>query len=230
MSAHPSRTGRLLAVAAAATLLLSGCAQGASPGVAVEVGDETISTRQVDAAAAHMCTALADQFRAQNTVLPMSFLRQGVVQLLTLSSSARQIAEEYDVEPGAAYRRDVAERERTAAVLPEEVREDYVEIMSANALANSVLEEVGRAKLEAEGVADPTMQEVGEAGAEVFAAWPGANGVEVDPQYGVELVDGQLVPTDTTLSVAVGERARQGLATEPDAAYAATLPSHQRCG
>lgn len=214
----------------AAALMLSGCAGSASPGVAVEVGDDTISTQRVDAAAAHMCTALEDDFSSQNTVVPMSFLRTGVVRLLTLSSQARQIAEEYGVEPGPSYARDVAQRERTASVFPEEVRADYVEIMSANALANDIVEQVGRAKLAAEGFADPTVDEIGQAGADVFATWPDAHGVDVDPKYGVQLVDGELVTTDTNLSVAVGELAQKGLASEPDPAYASRLPSHQRCG
>jgi hypothetical protein len=226
-----SNTRALSGVAlGAAALLLSGCAGSASPGVAVEVGDETISAQRVDAAAGHMCTALEDDFQSQNTVVPMSFLRSGVVRLLTLSSQARQIADEYGVEPGAAYARDVAQRERTASVFPDDVRADYVEIMSANALANDILEQVGRAKLEAEGFADPTVDQIGQAGSDVFATWPDAHGVDIDPKYGVELVDGEIVSTDTNLSVAVGELAQKGLASEPDPAYAGTLPSHQRCG
>jgi hypothetical protein len=177
-----------------------------------------------------MCTALEDDFQSQNTVVPMSFLRSGVVRLLTLSSQARQIADAYGVEPGAAYARDVAQRERTASVFPDEVRADYVEIMSANALANDILEQVGRAKLEAEGFADPTVDQIGQAGSDVFATWPDAHGVDIDPKYGVELVDGKIVSTDTNLSVAVGELAQKGLASDPDPAYAGTLPSHQRCG
>ena len=226
-----SKTRALSGVAlGAAALLLSGCAGSASPGVAVEVGDETISAQRVDAAAGHMCTALEDDFQSQNTVVPMSFLRSGVVRLLTLSSQARQIADAYGVEPGAAYARDVAQRERTASVFPDEVRADYVEIMSANALANDILEQVGRAKLEAEGFADPTVDQIGQAGSDVFATWPDAHGVDIDPKYGVELVDGKIVSTDTNLSVAVGELAQKGLASDPDPAYAGTLPSHQRCG
>lgn len=220
---------RTVGAMALAGLVLTGCGS-ASPGVAVEVGDETISTKSVDEASAHVCTALGEDFESSGRVVPMGFIRQGVVQLMTLESTAMQIAEEYGVEPGAAYQRELAQLERTAAGLPEEVREDYVEVMSANALANDVLEQVGRASLTAEGFTDPTVEQVTQAGTDIFTSWPDTHGVEVDPRYGLEMVDGALTPVDTNLSVAVGETATSGLATEPDPTYAGTLPETHRCG
>ena len=60
--------------------------------------------------------------------------------------------------------------------------------------------------------------------------WPDANGIDLDPKYGIGLVDGQLAPADTNLSVAVSDKAKAGIAQSPDAAYVASLPSSQRCG
>lgn len=214
------------AVLVAAGLVLSGCG-GARPGVAVEVGDQEIATSRVDDAAANFCAALGDQ--VENAV-PMSFVRQGVVQLLTLRAQTEQIAEEYGVEPGSTYGNDRAQRERNAASMPEDVRADYVELTSTNALAQDVLEQVGRIVLEERGVADPTVDQVTQAGIDVFNTWPDANGIEIDPRYGLESLDGALSPVDTNLSVAVSEEARAGLAAEPDASYAQTLPVTHRCG
>lgn len=223
---------RLLSTVAVglSALLLSGCAGSASPGTAVKVGDETISASRVDDATAHMCTALADQFKGQGQIVPLGVIRQGVVQLLALGSQAEQIAEDYGVSPSTTYERDVAERTRAASVMPEEVRADYIEVMSTQALASDILEQVGRAKLVAEGFTEPTVDQITQAGGDVFKVWPDANGVEVDPKYGVQLTDGQLVPTDTNLSFAVSDGAKAGLVAEPDAAYANSLPSSQRCG
>ena len=162
--------------------------------------------------------------------MPLGVIRQGVVQLLALASQTEQIAEEYGVTPSANYERDVAEHKRAASVMPEEVRADYIEVMSTQALAGDVLDQVGRAKLAAEGFAEPTVDQITQAGADVFKVWPDANGIEIDPKYGVELSDGQLVPTDTNLSFAVSDEAKSGLAAEPDAAYVSSLPSNQRCG
>jgi hypothetical protein len=211
-------------------VLLSSCAGSASPGVAAKVGDETISASRVNEATGHMCTALSDQFEGAGQVVPLGLIRQGVVQLLALGSEAEQIAEDYGVTPSANYERDVAERIRAASVMPDEVRADYIEVMSTQALANDVLEQVGRAKLEAEGFDEPTIDQITQAGADVFKVWPDANGIEVDPKYGIRLTDGQLVPTDTNLSFAVSDEAEAGLAAEPDAAYVNSLPSSQRCG
>jgi hypothetical protein len=213
----------------AAGLVLSGCGS-AAPGVAVEVGSQEISTSRVDAAARNMCTALGDQFEAEGTTVPMGFVRQGVVQLLTLRAQAEQIAKEYGVTPGSTYSNDVAQRERTAASMPEDVRDDYVELTSANSLAQDILEQVGRIKLKEDGVADPTVDQITQAGVDVFNVWPDANGVEIDPRYGLENVDGVLTPVDTNLSVAVSQSAQDGLNEEPDVAYARTLPLTHRCG
>lgn len=211
-------------------LLLSGCAGSASPGVAVRVGDETISASRIDEATGHVCTAFSDQLKGAGQVVPMGVVRQYVLQMFAISSQASQIAQEYGVSPSATYERDVAEHTRTASVMPEEVRADYIEVMSTQALANDVVEQVGRAKLAAEGFDEPTVDQATQAGADVFKVWPDANGIEVDPKYGVELTDGRLVPTDTNLSFAASDEAKAGLATEPDAAYVKSLPSSQRCG
>lgn len=211
-------------------VLLSGCAGSASPGVAAKIGDETISASRVNAATSHMCTALGSEFESSGTVVPLGAIRQGVVQLLSLTSQAEQIANEYGVSPSQTYQRDVAERTRTASAMPEEVRADYIEVMSAQAYATDILDQVGRAKLAAEGFEKPTVEQVTQAGADVFAVWPDVNGIEVDPKYGVELVDGQLASSDTNLSYAVSDGSVAGLSAEPDAAYVGSLPSSQRCG
>ncbi len=213
----------------ASMLLLSGCGS-ASPGVGATIGDETISAARINTTTTNFCTALADELEAQGQVETLGRVRQVVVQLLALESQATQIAEEYGVSPSATYERDVAERSGAAADLPEGVRDDYVELLSAQALANDIIDQVGRAELEAEGFADPTVEQVAQAGADVFKVWPDTNGIEVDPKYGVELADGQLTPTDTNLSLAVSDEATAALATEPDAAYVESLPSSQRCG
>ena len=211
-------------------LLFSGCAGSASPGVAARVGDNTISASRISAATDHLCTALSPQFTSEGQVVPIGAISQFVVRVLALGSQAEQIAEEHEITPSAAYERDVAERTRAAAAMPEEVREDYIEVMSTQAYASDILDQVGRAKLVAEGFAEPTLEQVTQAGNDVFTVWPDANGIEVDPKYGVELTDGRLVPTDTNLSFAVSDEAKAGLATEPDAAYVNSLPSSQRCG
>jgi hypothetical protein len=222
-------TARTIVALASAGLLLSGCGS-ATPGLAAQVGDDEISASRVDEAAAHFCTALGDQFEEQGTTVPMGFVRQAVVQLLTLRAQAEQIADEYGVEPGSTYLNDVAQRQGTAATKPEEVREDYVDLASAQAYAQDILDQVGKIVLDDQGVDDATAEQISQAGVDVFNQWPDIHGVEIDPRYGLKSIDGVLTPVDTNTSVAVGKTAKSGLATEPDTAFAKSLPATHRCG
>ena len=213
------------ATTALAGLLLTGCGS-ASPGVAVKVGDEEISTRHVDQVTSNYCTAVGEL----ESAVPMGFVRQYVVQLLTLRSQASQIADDYGVEPGTTYYNDVAQREGTASSQPEEVQADYVELASTSAYAQDILDQVGKIVLEDQGVTDPTSEQTTQAGIDVFNQWPNTHTLEVDPRFGLRSVDGVLSPVDTSTSVAVGDTAKAGQSTEPDPAFAETLPVNHRCG
>lgn len=208
-----------------AGLLLTGCGS-AAPGIAARVGDEELTVRQVDAVTAHYCTALGKL----ESEVPMSYVRQFVIQLLALRSQAEQIADEYGVEAGSTYLNDVAQRQGTADTKPEEVRDDFVELASTTAYAQDILDQVGAIELEEAGVTDPTAEQISQAGVDVFNQWPDVHGVEVDPRYGLKSVDGQLTPVDTNTSFALSDTAKSGLATEPDTAFAQSLPTTHRCG
>jgi hypothetical protein len=209
-----------------AGLLLTGCGS-AAPGVAAQIGDEELTVRDIDSATAHYCTSVEEQLESP---VPMSFVRQYVVQLLTLRSQADQVADDYGVTAGSSYENDVAQRQGTAATLPEEVRDDYIQLTSTPAYAQDIVDQIGAIALEDQGIAEPTSDQVTQAGLDVFNQWPDANGIDIDPRFGAASVDGVLSPIDTNTSVAVSEIAKSGLAEQPDPAYAETLPSTQRCG
>lgn len=209
-----------------AGLLLTGCGS-ATPGVAAQVGDDVLTVRDIDSATAHYCTSVEQQLESP---VPMSFVRQYVVQLLTLRSQADQVADDYGVSAGSSYENDVAQRQGTAATLPEEVRDDYIELTSTPAYAQDIVDQIGAITLDDQGIADPTSDEITQAGLDIFNQWPDANGIDIDPRFGAASVDGVLSPIDTNTSVAVSEVAKSGLAEQPDPAYAETLPSTQRCG
>lgn len=224
---------RPLAVALAtvsAGAVLSGCAGSASPGVAVAVDGQTISVAEVDRGTAAVCTSVEPDLRGAGNTVALGNVRQFVVTLLAASEQARQLADEYGVKPGPEFSRQVSQLRLTSRAFPEEVREDYVEVMSAEPLVTSVVDAVGRASLEQDGVADPTVEEISQRGQDLFQSWPDQHAIDVDPRYGLAMVDGQLQPADTNLSVAVGDVAKSASATEPDPVYARTLPAGHRCG
>ncbi|HXH79058.1 hypothetical protein [Nocardioides sp.] len=234
MSKHRPLTAVAVGLSA---LMLSGCAGSASPGVGASVGDETISTSRINDVTQNLCTAFSDQIEAESADVALSEIRQIAVQLMVEGAQAEQIAEDYDVTTSGTYQNAVGESTRAAALMPEDVRQDYIELASTPALVADVEAQVGRAKLMDEGIAEPTEEQAAQAGADVFTTWTGANDIELDPKYGLEVRDGTLTPVDTSLSFAVSDEARAGLANlaaEPDpeatSAYARSLPASQRCG
>lgn len=222
---------RLMTAAALGTagLLLTGCGASA-PGVALQVGDERISVKRVDAAAESFCSALEDQIEAQGAAVPMRLVRQSTVQLLTVRSIAEQVAEEYDVSPGSTYGDELARQREQSRDMDEDVRRDFLELTTSQAYAADILDQVGRIRLEEQGVTDPAPDQVSQAGADFFQQWPDTHGLEVDPRYGLDTADGMLSPADTSVSVAVSDEAVAGLSSDPDVDQARRLPASQRCG
>jgi hypothetical protein len=214
-----------------AGLLLTGCGS-ASPGVALTVGDDEFTLRQVDTAAEHYCAAVEDQIAAdpQAGAVPMSVVRQFMVQVLALRSQAEQFGADHGVEAGSTYLNAVAQSQGTADSMPEDARQTFVDVNTAQALARDIFGQVGAQLLEDGGVADPTDEQISQAGLDAFNEWPSTHTIEADPRFGLTEVDGVLTSADTSTSVAVSSTAKAALAERPDAGYVSSLPSVQRCG
>jgi hypothetical protein len=210
--------------------LLAGCGS-ASPGVAVQVGDEEITTNQVDELASEYCRAISQQLAAQNPpqVVPNRYFRGGIAGTLTMRAIGEQLGEEYDVEPGKTYDESVAKLEQSVSVLDEEVQEAVIEVESSPAYVKAMQAAVGGALLEEElGYAADYSEQV-ERGQQAFEDWVSANEVTFDPGLGITFENGEITDKDTSLSLAVGDSAVSGSAADPDPAYAATLPAAQSC-
>ena len=222
-------------IAASALLLgaLSGCGvagTGFHPGVAAQVGDDEVKVSQVDAIASDYCSAITEQLRGENQVLPLRYLRGGIAGQLALVAAAEQLAEEYDVEPGVQYDQKVADLQGAVSALPEGQQEAVIAIESSSTYITGVQQAVGTQILRRQGTAQPTTAEATQAGQKAYRAWLDEHDVDIDPQFGVEVRDGQTVPADTSLSYAVGDTAKKGGADTPDPAYAGSLPAAHRCG
>lgn len=227
-----SRPGRMsgLAGLVAAGALLTGCGS-ASPGVAVQVGDEEITVNEVDGLAGDYCLAIEDQLAAQNPpqIVPNRYFRGGIAGTLTMRSIGEQLGDEYDVEPGATYQESVAQLEQSVAVLDEEVRDAVIEVESSSAYVEAMQAAVGGVLLEDEGATDAEYSDQVARGQQAFEDWISDNGVTFDPALGVRLTKGNVESVDTSLSYAVGDNAVQGAADEPDPAYAGALPASHTC-
>lgn len=236
MSMSRPQVRRPVQVVVASLLLaggLSGCGVAGTsfhPGVAAQVGDDTISERRVNSIASNYCASIEKQLTDNNQVVPQGYLRGGVAGQLALVDAARQLAEQEGVEPGPDYTRKVSDLRGAVADLPEAEADAVVEIEASSTYLSSVLRAVGEKVLRDRGAQDTGADAAARAGQQALASWIDQHGVEIDPQYGVDIVDGQAVPTDGSVSYAVGDAARQGNASRPDQAYAASLPDSHRCG
>lgn len=219
----------LVAGLAAATALLAGCGS-ANPGVAAQVGDDEITVRQVDDLTSDYCEAVEGQLEGNNETVPNRYLRGGILGSLALRSAAEQLAAEYDVEPGKTYDQKVAQLEQSVAALPEEVRESVIEVETSSAYVEAVQAAVGKVLLEQEGAEDTEYSATVDRGKRAFQDWIAEHEVDFDPQFGIELAEGDIASVDTSLSYAVSDGATKGAAEQPDAAYSRGLSANQRCG
>lgn len=226
-------TGLVAASTLVMTGLLSGCGvagTGFHPGVAAQVGDDTITTDHVDEVASDYCAAAATQLETDNQAIPREYFRGGVAAQLALQAVAEQLAETYDVGPGPAYDQKIAQLEQAVATLPEDQQAAVIEVEVSGTYISAVQQAIGQKVLLDQGNDAPTSEESLAMGLTIFASWIAEHDVEIAPQYERTLVGGQVTPVDTSLSVAVGETAKKGAAEAPDPAYAASLPERLRCG
>ncbi|NYD43056.1 hypothetical protein [Nocardioides panaciterrulae] len=212
---------------------LSGCGVAGTafhPGVAAQVDGDTITVSKVDDVAHSYCDAIVKQLQAQNQALPLSYLRGGVAGELTLRAAAEQFAHKYGVGPGDQYQRKVTQLQTATSTLPQDQVDAVVEIESAGTYISGVQQAVGEKLLQQQGTAQPSLSAASKAGAKAFVAWLDQQDVDINPQFGVELKNGQAVPTDTSVSYPLSDAAKQGTAQTPDQTYAAGLPASHRCG
>lgn len=219
----------LAAGLALAAVLLTGCG-ATSPGVAARVGEESISVNEVDELTGEYCRAIERQLEGNNQTVPMRYFRGGVAGTLAMRSAAHQLAEEHGVEPGPVYDEKVAQLEQSVSVLDEEVRDAVIQVESASAYVEAVQAAVGAKLLAEENASNAEYSDQLAQGRKAFRQWLARHDVSFDPQLGVDVVKGEITPTDTSLSYAVGSDATEGAREQPDPAYAESLPDAHRCG
>jgi peptidyl-prolyl cis-trans isomerase SurA len=215
-------------------VLLSGCGIAGTqfhPGVAAEVGDQTITSRHVDKVTDDYCTGFekiskSDPQSAGDPV-PLRYVTNQFVTLLVERDGAEQLADSYGVSPGSESKSAMASFEPQLESLNDDQKDAFEEILGARAYTNDVLTQIGEISLEDQGTKDATEEDQLAEGQKLLKAWLADHDVEVNPRYAVDLdTTGQV---DTDLSVAVGSKAKDGLKAEPDPAYTGSLPGHLVC-
>lgn len=223
----------LLAVAGTSVLALTGCTQ--SPTVAARVGDETVSTSDVDFLTRMQCDTLdraaADPQQAQAgnvQTVPKAQVRTGMVNTLVQAAINRQLAAKQHLGYDRTTLRDVMDQfEQVVESVPAQDRDRF----------RTMVEDVYRGQLQVYTLAQdelaklantqPTQAEVDNAVTAIQERYRKTIDVEVNPVYGAGALAGE---ADPSLSVAVSSFAKQGRSSRPDATWVANLPRNQRCG
>ena len=220
------RARGLVGLAVLPVLALTGCGTTAEyhPGVALRVGDQTVSTQRVAELADDYCTAVVDQLQGQ--ALPRTYLNGRVASSLALRSAAQQFLDEHGATADSSYDEAVTQAEAQLATMKPAARDAIIEVQGAELFVGAAETAVGRDLPGGGASADAAKA----AGQKAFASWLDRHQVELSPRYGVDLDHGTVVPGDTGVSFAASDVARSAAAGQPDPAYAASLPARQRCG
>jgi hypothetical protein len=211
---------------ASVAFLLAGC--GMHPGAAAVVGGTTITDRDVDDAAAALCSANLTGAESRGEARPelaSRGARQAALQLLVDNELSRQLGEKEGVDPSQAeVSAALAQNRPTIDLLPEERKGAFTDILRGYAEGQLVLLELGRRSL---GEQAPDEEAITE-GARLRDRFARSVDVEVDPRFG-DYDQGTLTAGGGSLSIPVSENAFAGANPEPGAEWVAALPGTQKC-
>ena len=226
------RTLRALPVLS--VVLLAGCGVTGTqfhPGIAAEVGDQTITTRHVDQVTDDYCKAVEKvskgQAQSSDQARPMRYLTHTFANDLIVKAAVEQLAADYDVQPTSNYKDEVAQLEPQLTSLTDEQKDAVREVFGARAYTDDVLSQIGEISLKKQGKTDPSDDEKTAEGQKLLDGWIADHDVQVNPKYGIDL--GTAAQVDTDLSYPLGTAATGGLKAEPDPAYTSTLPDQLVC-
>ena len=223
-------------VAAVLALSLSGCGS-AAPGTAVRIGDQSISTGDVNKLATGFCDALRPQLQSNGAVYPMGFVRAYVVRNLTVRAAAEQLAHQYAVTLPPSYDQAVRDLRAQLNGIPANKLDAAVQVESVRAYVAAVEVEVGGRLLDQAGTTGATDKTKQLRGQDALEQWMSEHPADVNPLYGIKVTGASLDAPDFVdngssyaLSANAVAAAKSGSSSGPDQAYVATLPSSQRCG
>ena len=214
-------------------VLLVGCGVAGTqfhPGIAAEVGDQTITTRHVDQVTHEACKGLEtlNKGAAQaSPPTPLGTLTHQVANALVERLAAEQLADDYDVTTTRDYKDNLTQTEQQLSSLSGDQLEAVREVVEAQAYTQDVLVQIGEIELTKQGQDGSAAQDQYDEGLKVLEAWVDDHDVVINPKYALEI--GSDGPVDTTLSLAVGQHAKDGLSAEPSTAYVGSLPGNLVC-
>jgi peptidyl-prolyl cis-trans isomerase SurA len=225
----------LRALPVLSVVLLAGCGVAGTefhPGVAAQVGDDTITTKHVDQVTADYCAGVQAVLKAEGQDAnlqprPGRTLTQSLANDLVTRSAVEQLAEDYDVEPTATFKSGLAQLDTVLVKLDDDQRDAVIEYVSAAPFAQDLLTTIGGVELSKNGGGETSDDDKYAAGQDLLKTWIAEHDVEVNPKYGLDVGTGS--PVDTDLSYPLSSTAKDGLSPDASTNYAAALPDSQFC-
>ena len=209
---------------------LTGCA--VHPGAAAVVGQDSISTGQVDALAKGLCSANAASVSAGGQQMASRGARQGALQVLIETDLSQQFGQQRGAEPDAKQITSALARSHsTIQQLPVDERAAFRSALVQFWKGQLMLIDIGRRALEAQGKTNVTDQQAIAEGNKLRQQWAKSISVSVDPRFGsFRRGTFQAAAGGGSISVAASDSARAGDTTDPNAGYVSSLPVSQKCG
>jgi hypothetical protein len=216
-------------------VLLAGCGVAGTefhPGIAADVGDQTITTRHVDKVTDEYCKAVEvvskGQQQSADAERPMRYLSHIFASTLVDQAAAEQLADEYGVQPTSSYKTSLTQLEPELAKLTDAEKAAVREVVGAQAYNQDVLTQIGEISLKKQGTTNATTDEQYAEGQKVLDEWMTDHDVTVNPKYSLDPTS-SAGPIDTDLSHPLSTTAKGGLEATPSPAYTDSLPADQVC-
>ncbi|MEP6816433.1 MAG: hypothetical protein ABI873_12865 [Marmoricola sp.] len=218
------RRGSLIA-GGVALLTLTGCG-ALHPGVAVQIGDTSISRDQVDALSRIQCDLSKGRPSGSQ---PRARMVQATVNILIETA----IDNMYGASVGATYDRSalqtqVQQFKTGVAKLPPKDRDAITAAFTDYARGRLVIESAGQRKLKAQGQQNPGTDEAINEGSRLAGRWAKKLDIQVDPRYNPGKSN-QAGGGDGSISRPVSRYSKASAGTGSPA-FVASLPTGLRCG
>jgi len=214
-----------VAIVGAVVVLLSGCGS-ARPGVAAEVGADTITVSAVDELADDVCTlqeSLPEGEANQPQTTSGLAARDGALQSLILRSIADQMADDYDVSAGNDFQAQVDRIRLQFGGIDEEKVEAALPAYTAIPYFIDIMTQIG------EATGDATGDQALTAGIKQAQDWQTEHPVTTNPMFGSFNIGDQEIESERDdLAFPASQSAKD--ASSGSADYYASLPESQRCG
>jgi hypothetical protein len=225
----------LLAAAGASVLVLSGCSRSVTGDIAATVDGTTITNSDVNFLAKMQCNAinaaLKDPTQSGNVqAISRRQLRSDMLNALVQAHLNSELAAEQKVSyDRATYRQVMDQFESAVQAAAKKDQSRFRDLVGSLYQGQLEVYAVAARELAAQGVTQPTQQQVEGVVSALQRAFQSKADIHVDPVYGADAT-GLAGGADASLSKPLSAFAKASVASPEDPSWVTGLPTNQKCG